>query len=75
MWQVVGCLDRKPRGDCLTDAGAPTRVRSLAGRPDPATMERSEGSVASGGSEDHVARALGDMPRLPLKVDTYGYLG
>ena len=74
MRQVVVYLDREPRGDCLTDAGAPTRVHCLPGRPGPATMAHSEGSVTSGGSEDDVARALGDMPRLPFKVDTHGYL-
>jgi hypothetical protein len=75
MRQIVAYLGGQAEGgDCLTDVDAPTRVQRLAGRPSLATMARCESSIASGGSKDGVARALGDISRLPFKVDTHGYL-
>lgn len=70
-----GVTRRYPAPGGLLDSGRPADYgswpRGQAQLSDDG-MHRHTGRV--NGPKDDIARALGDMPRLPMKVGTHGYL-
>lgn len=69
-----GVTCRDPASGGLLDSGRPADYGSSPcwkARPGNDGVHRTIGRVD--GPKDDIARALGEMPRLPLKVGTHGY--